>query len=102
MDKLEKLEAYILKYYQKKGYVICVGTWGFKVWINSYYKEKELNVGFHNGKDSKMVFKVKEETLSEMFEKAFEFFELKSNCCSEPIIEETTLCSKCKEHCEVV
>ena len=23
-----------------------------------------------------------------------------SNCCNEPIIEETTLCSKCKEHCK--
>jgi len=25
-----------------------------------------------------------------------------SNCCNAPIIENTGLCSECKEHCEVV
>ncbi len=25
-----------------------------------------------------------------------------SNCCGEPIIDNTDLCSKCKEHCETL
>jgi hypothetical protein len=25
---------------------------------------------------------------------------MKSNCCNESIIEETDICSKCKEHCD--
>jgi len=26
----------------------------------------------------------------------------KSNCCGEPLIDETDMCSKCKEHCAAV
>lgn len=25
-----------------------------------------------------------------------------SNCCQEPVYQETDICSKCKEHCEVI
>ena len=25
-----------------------------------------------------------------------------SNCCSEPVWEETDICSKCGEHCEII
>lgn len=25
-----------------------------------------------------------------------------SNCCASPLVDETDVCSKCKEHCEVV
>ncbi len=27
---------------------------------------------------------------------------MKSNCCNAPIIENTDLCSRCKEHCEAL
>jgi|6_EtaG_2_1085325.scaffolds.fasta_scaffold211560_2 hypothetical protein len=36
--------------------------------------------------------------LTWMFEKKEEI----SNCCSAKIIEETDICSKCNEHCEII
>ena len=28
--------------------------------------------------------------------------EIVSNCCNEKVIENTDVCSKCKEHCEII
>jgi len=32
----------------------------------------------------------------------FILYEGESNCCTAPVYENTDICSKCKEHCEVI
>lgn len=77
--ELEKLEALILDYYLKKGYKIGVDGWSFKVNISTYYKRKEIQIMFRKkqGSNYETVFRVYSNTVKEMFDKAFEYFNIK-------------------------
>ena len=77
--ELEKLEALILNYYLKKGYKIGVDGWSFKVNISTCYKRKEIQIMFKKDFRSnyETVFRVYSNTVKEMFDKAFEYFNIK-------------------------
>ena len=73
--ELEKLEALILDYYLKKGYKIGADGLGFKVRITTLYQWKLMHVILLY--PTKLVFQVITETPKEMFDKAFEHFNIK-------------------------
>ena len=73
--ELEKLEALILDYYLKKGYKIGADGLGFKVRITTLYQWKLMHVILLH--PTKLVFQVITETPKEMFDKAFEHFNIK-------------------------
>lgn len=79
MDRLAELEKVILDYYLDKGYEVYIGDWDFTVTIDSDYKSKQLEVWFYKGDrfPYELEFFVKEETIEEMFDKAFNYFSLK-------------------------
>jgi hypothetical protein len=79
IDRLAELEKVILDYYLDKGYQVGIGEWAFNVEIDSDYKSKVLTVHFAKGDGLpySKVFQVQEKTTKEMFDKAFEFFQLK-------------------------
>jgi hypothetical protein len=60
MDNLEELEKLILEYSLINGYKLGIGGWGFKVYIESYYKNKILIVSFFDGKEVSLLYKIKE------------------------------------------
>jgi hypothetical protein len=76
-DRLAELEKVILDYYLDKGYQVGVGEWEFIVNINNTYKIKLLEVTFFDGNSKQRCYGKIGKTTKEMFDKAFEFFQLK-------------------------
>ena len=74
MDNLEELEKLILEYNLIKGYELGIGSWGFKVYIESYYKNKTLIVSFFDGKEVSLLYKTNKYTVTSMFEEAIKHF----------------------------
>lgn len=81
IDRLAELEKVILDYYLDKGYQVSSGDWGFEVYISSKYKNKNIQVRFYDFTDEKMendiIFIHHHLTTNIIFNKAFEFFQLK-------------------------
>ena len=74
-EDLEQLEKKILEYYQNKGLEVGVGTWGFKICIETYYKEKSLRVSFYDGLGKpEVVFYTRQDTVQKMYKDAFLYF----------------------------
>jgi len=81
-DRLAELEKVILDYYLAKGYQVGVGGWGFKVKIETEYKDKKLIVQFRESylHDYFNYFSIyAKKNTTEMFDKAFEYFAVKNN-----------------------
>ncbi len=79
-DRLAELEKVILDYYLAKGYQVGVGGWGFKIKIETEYKDKKLIVQFRESylHDYFNYFSLYgKETTKEMFDKAIEHFNMK-------------------------
>ena len=81
-DKLSELELGILNYYLSNGYKMFVDQgendteWSFKVEINSRYKFKLLTVWLKDNTGNRSVFECSTETVEEMYEKSFTFFNI--------------------------
>lgn len=81
-DKLSELELGILNYYISNGYKMFVDQgendteWSFKVEINSRYKFKLLTVWLKDNTGNRSVFECSTETVEEMYEKSFDFFNI--------------------------
>ena len=74
IDKLAELEKLILDKLIKKGYIIGSGDWGFKVEINSTWKQKSLNVLLKDKNGIRPVFTTTKENLEQMYDEANFFF----------------------------
>jgi hypothetical protein len=74
IDRLAEVEKIILDKLVEKGYVIGSGDWGFKVELNSTYKEKSLNVLLKDKDGIRPIFTTTKETLEEMYDEASIFF----------------------------
>lgn len=82
IDTLASLEKVILKYYLAKGYKLFENQtendreWTFQVYIRSTHKFKIIEVitYFKDSDESIVIFKNTSETLSQMYEIAFYFF----------------------------
>lgn len=74
IDRLAEVEKIILDKLIGKGYVIGSGDWGFKVELNSTYKEKSLNVLLKDKDGIRPIFTTTKETLEEMYDEASIFF----------------------------
>jgi hypothetical protein len=74
IDRLAELEKIILDKLVGKGYLIGSGNWGFKVELNSTYKEKSLNVLLKDKDGIRPIFTTTKETLEEMYDEASIFF----------------------------
>ena len=44
--------------------------------------------------------KIKNEAFFDAYKTDFPYPNWTSNCCNAPLISETDICSRCKEHCE--
>jgi hypothetical protein len=74
-DGLKELEKIILDKLVEKGYVIGSGDWGFKVEINSTWKEKLLNVLLKNQDGIRPIFTTTKENVEQMYDEAIIFFQ---------------------------
>lgn len=74
MDNLEELEKLILEYSLTNGYNLGIDNWGFKVYVDSYYKNKTLTVSFFDGKEVSLLYKITKDRVAEMFEEAINHF----------------------------
>lgn len=74
IDRLAELEKVVLDKLVAKGYVIGSGDWGFKVELNSTYKQKSLNVLLKDTNGIRPIFTTTKETLEEMYDEASIFF----------------------------
>lgn len=75
-DKLDELEYCILQVYLKNGYIVKIGDWGFRVDINTGYKDKYLIVKGSPLKNDG-VFHTKifhEDNTEDMFSKAIKYY----------------------------
>jgi hypothetical protein len=73
IDNLAYLEEHILNYYLSRGYERG-GDWGFRLEINTLYKDKQLLVWFYNGKSWHVVASIESESIDEMYKKVYEEF----------------------------
>lgn len=71
---LAEVEKIILNKLVEKGYVIGSGNWGFKVEINSTWKQKSLNVLLKNQDGIKPIFTTTKENVEQMYDEAIIFF----------------------------
>lgn len=74
MDKLDKLEKVILKYYLIRGYKIGLGNWSFKVEIISRYKSKHIAIRFYENNKETLKYIQTDNNTKEMFDNAIKYF----------------------------
>jgi len=74
-DGLAEVEKTILDKLVEKGYAIGSGDWGFKVEINSTWKQKSLNVLLKNQDGIKPIFTTTKETVEQMYDETIMFFQ---------------------------
>lgn len=74
MDKLDKLEKVILKYYLIRGYKIGLGNWSFKVEIISRYKSKYIAIRFYENNKETLKYIQTDNNTKEMFDNAIKYF----------------------------
>jgi len=76
-EELALLEELILNKFVASGYIVGVGDWGFKVEIDSQYKNKNLSVIFRDEKGIRPIFTSFSENIEGMYSGAFKFFKEK-------------------------
>ncbi|QDF28961.1 hypothetical protein [Halarcobacter anaerophilus] len=74
VDRLAELEKLVLDKLVEQGYIIGSGDWGFKVEINSTWKQKSLNVLLKDKEGIRPIFTITKEKLEQMYDEAEMFF----------------------------
>ena len=74
-DGLKEVEKIILDRLVEKGYVVGNDDWGFKVEINTTWKQKSLNVLLRNQDGIKPIFTTTKEDVEQMYDEAIMFFQ---------------------------
>ena len=80
-DRLAELEKVILDYLTKEGFKIDDIGCKFKIYLETQYKLKQIQVYFKRGVGfhSSNIFQTKAETTKEMFDAAFKYFSTKES-----------------------